>query len=107
MSKQRCEWHDLPTPCKDCHAASSTPVLQFHTATNTAAAPQPPPVKTPETPVVHYVIKDLIDRADVGQRKYGMHLQAHNGRDQLLDAYQEALDLCCYLKGELLRRQGN
>lgn len=33
-----------------------------------------------------------------GRSKYGTPLQANNGRDPLVDAYQESLDLCVYLR---------
>ena len=41
--------------------------------------------------------RDLRARREVGRAKYGTELRAHNGRDALTDAYQEALDLCAYL----------
>ena len=50
------------------------------------------------TPIVDLVRKDLEDRAEAGKAKYGTYLQAHNGRKALVDAYQEALDLCMYLR---------
>lgn len=63
-----------------------------HTAT-----PQPPP--TPGTTrIVDLVMADLAQRAETGRIKYGTYLQAHNGRIALIDAYQEALDLCMYLR---------
>lgn len=51
------------------------------------------------------VIKDLNDRAILGEKNYGERLKAHNGRDGLLDAYQEALDLCVYLRQVLEERE--
>lgn len=36
--------------------------------------------------------------------KYGTPLQANNGRNPLIDAYQEALDLCVYLRQEIEER---
>jgi hypothetical protein len=33
-----------------------------------------------------------------------MPLRAHNGRDALVDAYQEALDLCVYLRQVIQER---
>ena len=44
------------------------------------------------------VISDLLSRVDKGVRTYGEPLKAHNGRDALRDAYEEALDLCMYLR---------
>jgi hypothetical protein len=50
------------------------------------------------------VIADIEARKSVGLERYGTLLQAHNGRDMLLDAYEEAIDLAMYLKGALLER---
>lgn len=47
------------------------------------------------------VIKDLEERKQFGLRKYGSLLQPNNGRSFLQDAYEEALDLCAYLRGKL------
>lgn len=44
------------------------------------------------------VIADIEARKEIGLKRYGTLLQAFNGRDALLDAYQEALDLCQYLR---------
>lgn len=44
------------------------------------------------------IVADIRDRIEIGIKRYGHRLQAHNGRDALLDAYQEALDLTNYLK---------
>ena len=49
--------------------------------------------------VVNLVIKDLEDRRQFGIEKYGDELRVYNSkRDSLVDAYQEALDLCIYLR---------
>jgi len=45
--------------------------------------------------------------ASVLLQKYGTYLQTHNGRDALWDAYQEAMDLCMYLRQAILERDGN
>jgi metallophosphoesterase superfamily enzyme len=44
------------------------------------------------------VIADVHARREVGIQRYGTALQAHNGRDALRDAYEEALDLATYLR---------
>ena len=44
---------------------------------------------------------DLEARAALGAAKYGERLRAHNGRDPLVDAYQEMLDAWQYLRQEL------
>lgn len=47
---------------------------------------------------------DLVERERLGAERYGTALYPRNGRDALLDAYEEALDLACYLKQALLER---
>jgi hypothetical protein len=71
-----------------------------------AAAPQPPPIARPGGDVQSLVIADLHERRQAGIAKYGTPLQAHNGRDALVDAYQESLDLACYLRQVIEERQG-
>jgi hypothetical protein len=44
------------------------------------------------------VANGLRDRRELGISKYGRALQSHNGRDSLLDAWQEALDTLVYLQ---------
>lgn len=58
---------------------------------------QPPP-KAGGVPVWPLVIQDMRDRDQVGRQRYGTPLQASNGRDALVDAYQEALDLAVYMR---------
>lgn len=49
-------------------------------------------------PILGMVLADLTNRALEGMEKYGEPLLAHNGRNPLWDAYQEALDLAMYLR---------
>lgn len=65
---------------------------------------QPAPLHTDERPTVDCVVEDLETRKAMGIRKYGTPLQPDNGRDSLQDAYEEALDLCVYLKNEIRLR---
>lgn len=44
------------------------------------------------------VIQDMEKRNDFGSKKYATPLKVGDGRDSLVDAYQEALDLCVYLR---------
>lgn len=78
---------------------------------------QPPPTPQPErTPVWDLVLADvahkpgptwdeirgdMADRDRIGRERYGTPLTTHNGRDSLVDAYQEALDLAVYLRAWL------
>jgi len=66
---------------------------------------QPQPIPTNERHTVDAVRDDLETRKQMGIKKYGVALQPSNGRDSLQDAYEEALDLCVYLKNEILRRE--
>jgi hypothetical protein len=50
------------------------------------------------------VREDLVARERLGTQRYGTPLYPHNGRDALQDAYEEALDLACYLKQAMLER---
>ena len=70
-------------------------------------ADQPAPTPNASTPIIELVLADVSDqyvaadlraRAEVGRARYGVYLQAHNGRDALRDAYEEALDLTMYLR---------
>lgn len=52
------------------------------------------------------VLRDMVRRDHIGRASYGVPLTAHNGRDALLDAYEEALDLCVYLRQAIYERDG-
>lgn len=56
--------------------------------------------------ILDLVKKDLIDRAETGNKKYGTYLMSHNGRDALMDAYQEVLDLAMYLRQKIYEDRG-
>ena len=69
-------------------------------------AEQPDPTPNAGRPVWELVIEDMRERDRVGRARYGTPLQPHNGRDALVDAYQEALDLCVYLR-QAIEERGN
>ena len=52
-----------------------------------------------------FVIKDVEDRKQFGLDKYGTVLQTNNGRNALVDAYQESLDLLVYMKQAMEENQ--
>lgn len=66
---------------------------------------QPPPTTNNSQPIWELVIADMRERDSVGRQRYGMPLQANNGRDALVDAYQEALDLVVYLRQAIEERE--
>lgn len=55
--------------------------------------------------VANFVLRDIQDRIDAGEKKYGTKLMTNNGRNALWDAYQEAIDLVMYLRQEILERE--
>jgi len=67
---------------------------------------QPPPKPNYLPAVWDLVVSDMLDRDQVGRQRYGTPLQPHNGRDALMDAYQEALDLAVYLRQAIFERDG-
>lgn len=65
---------------------------------------QPAPTESAGPAIWDLVIADMRARDQVGTARYGTRLRPHNGRDALIDAYQEALDLCCYLRQAIYER---
>lgn len=66
---------------------------------------QPLPVTNNGPCIQDLVIADIETRKAVGLRRYGTVLQPHNGRNALLDAYEEAIDLAVYLRQLLYERR--
>ena len=48
--------------------------------------------------IIDEVTDDLISRSEKGKETYGTYLYPFNGRNPLIDAYQESLDNSMYLK---------
>lgn len=65
---------------------------------------QPPPVPNARPAIVDLVVADMVERKRIGTERYGTPLQPFNGRDALVDAYQEALDLVMYLRQAIEER---
>lgn len=63
-----------------------------------AQTDEPAPMPNQSRPIWEIVVEDMRQRDQVGRQRYGTPLQADNGRDALVDAYQELLDLCVYLR---------
>lgn len=62
---------------------------------------QPAPVKNNNPAIVDLVMQDFAERKRLGIERYGVALQAHNGRNMLQDLYEELLDASIYIKGVL------
>lgn len=65
---------------------------------------EPAPIPNERPAIWDLVIADMQARDAEGRRKYGTPLQPFNGRDALVDAYQEALDLVVYLRQAIEER---
>lgn len=68
--------------------------------------PEPEPTKSKSPAIWSLVMRDMAERDIEGRQRYGTRLQANNGRNALIDAYQEALDLACYLRQAIYETQG-
>lgn len=107
--------------CKSCGQAVSIHEKHFLLCEGVnkfnAATPEPTPQPGKEKVLDHVVegiklrtlqktgdqvTKDLIDRAELGKNKYGTYLYTGNGRNTLMDFYQEVLDGLMYSKAWLL-----
>lgn len=69
-------------------------------------ADQPPPTPNDRPAVWDLVIADMHERNALGRARYGTPLQPYNGRDALVDAYQELLDGAVYLRQAIEERKG-
>jgi hypothetical protein len=66
---------------------------------------EPDAIPTDERPVWELVIEDMQERNRIGTAKHKTPLQVSNGRDSLIDAFQESMDLTVYLRQEMERRK--
>lgn len=69
-----------------------------------ARYPRPIPWEQPKS-LIARVVADMRERDQLGRARYGVPLTAHNGRDQLVDLYQELLDGAAYARAAML--EGN
>lgn len=69
------------------------------------STPQPPPQPNDGPSMHDLVCQDIQDRKVFGLVKYGTILQAFNGRDGLVDAFQEGIDLLVYLRKVIEERR--
>lgn len=67
---------------------------------------QPPPQPNDKPAVWDLVKADMTARDVEGRRKYGVPLQPENGRDGLVDLYQELLDAVVYVRSLIYERDG-
>jgi hypothetical protein len=65
---------------------------------------QPPPKAVAGPAIQDLVLEDVVERKRIGIERYGQPVLPFNGRDALVDAYQEALDLVMYLRQAIYER---
>ena len=94
-------WYEGP---KDRSSTACSPFMDWEILCKRCAQPAPKP--NDSTPVWQLVLRDMERRNEEGIKRYGVPLQPNNGRDMLMDAYEEALDLCAYLRGAIHERDG-
>lgn len=70
-----------------------------------ANTPQPAPIPNDQPSIWQLVMEDMRAREKHGVEKYKTVLQINDGRDHLIDAYQELLDLVVYLRQEIEQRK--
>ena len=68
--------------------------------------PEPKSIKNDNPAIWDLVMEDIKERDEIGVKKYGTRLQGFNGRNALIDAYQEALDLVVYLRQLIFEEKG-
>lgn len=93
--------------CPGCTTTAGIAACPIHSPALARIVDQPPPIPNQSRPVWELVIDDMRERDHVGRQRYGTPLQTHNGRDPLVDAYQEALDLVVYLRQAIEERRAS
>lgn len=74
---------------------------------STEIVDQPPPRPRSDVVSIQALVReDLTERERIGVQRYGTPLQARNGRNPLIDAYQEAMDLTLYLRQAIDEERG-
>lgn len=67
---------------------------------------QPEPVNTSDVCIQDLVISDFDERKLLGIERYGDTVHPFNGRDPLVDLYQELMDAVIYLRWMLYEKYG-
>lgn len=66
---------------------------------------EPEPTPNDSKPIWELVIEDMQERNRIGIEEYGTPLQANNGRNALVDVYQELLDAAVYIKQKIIEEE--
>jgi hypothetical protein len=67
---------------------------------------QPTPITNNYPAIWDLVKEDMSKRDKLGIERYGVRLQPHNGRDVLIDLYEELLDALVYTRQAIFERDG-
>jgi hypothetical protein len=67
---------------------------------------QQAPIPNDRPAVWDLVIGDMRARDEIGRARYSTPLQPFNGRDALVDVYQELLDAAVYIRQVIYERDG-
>jgi len=95
-----------PFRCSGAGTAAVFRAEEVMTDSDTPILDQPPPSAedTKKPDVWRLVLKDMADRRVVGIKRYATPLQPFNGRDALVDLYQELLDAAVYARQLICER---
>jgi len=99
---------DIPPVGSEPHYPDMTAPESVQTGLQTGTGmsePEPPPIPNNQPMIWPLVVEDMEDRNLAGVEKYGVGLQAFNGRKPLKDAYQEILDLAVYIRQRIYEEE--
>lgn len=60
------------------------------------------PLESSYDPVIGFVVSDFVERSAFGFKKYRTLLRPFNGRDPIVDAYQESIDQAMYIRQAII-----
>lgn len=66
---------------------------------------QPPPKAVDGPAIQDLVLADVAERKRIGIERYGQPVLPHNGRDALVDLYQELLDAVMYVRQVIYEKE--
>lgn len=92
-----------------CHYPSDGPcgcLERYPQPTKQRPGDQPLPTTNDQPYVQDQVMAYIERRKQVGISRYGTALQPNNGRDALMDAFEEVIDLAQYLAQVIIERDG-
>jgi hypothetical protein len=97
---------DQPPPKSNGHPAVWPMVIEYVTLMREASRldSDNPNRPTNVDEIYTSVLADMQERHELGVKRYGVALTGFNGRNQLIDLYQELLDATVYMRAWLYER---